>query len=399
MKHWKNFWAHWGSLLPVLLIAFWLEAVVYSQPASSASRNFSQYPGFAEWYTKNPPSESMPSAADQELLRRYRPRFFVGNDQTRFIDFYRDYVAHGTLRDGTGKVISEAVTPKLLNRYKEDPEVVFTHEPKGSPEGLPKVFGRVIRENAEWLGEPQRLTFLSYNTIFAHSGLTSGLLGWQKLGLGLVGDLVDWHQLDHYTAATVILDDSSKPIALMLQQHNYLRTYIIGEQFRFPEDGRPLIAVAHGSNELYPFSEGRRSHRAVPFLTPTNFRYMLGAGRRPVFTADDITEPEAEVGYDLAFLPPSDAFYTFKGFLGELRLLPGRDGPPGADYNTLPELKPMHLQMLGGYWRYGNEGDAARMEASFDKEKYWLAFARGQTEVFFANATCAKRWGDACAFE
>ena len=55
--------------------------------------------------------------------------------------------------------------------------------------------------------------------------------------------------------------------------------------------------------------------------------------------------------------------------------------------------------MLGGYWRTGNEGDIARMEASFQKEKFWLAFAKGQAAVFFANAACARAWGKECAFE
>ena len=97
--------------------------------------------------------------------------------------------------------------------------------------------------------------------------------------------------------------------------------------------------------------------------------------------------------------PGSGLGCRFKGFLGELRMLPGRDGPPGADYNTLPELKPMPLQMLSGYWRYQNAGDMARLHAALRKEKYWLAFAEGQREVFFSNAACAKAWGKDCAFD
>ena len=371
--------------------------------AQAASRNFSQYPGFDEWYAENPPSNDLPSLGDQALLAKHRPRFFLRAGQTGFIDFYRSYIAHGTLKSEAGAMISKTVTAELLNTHKNDPGVIFTHEPlsgrdHAAPE-TPKVYGRVARANLVWLGTPQALTFLTYNAVFAHSGLTSGLLGWQKIGLGLLGDLDDWHQLDHYTSATVILGQGDRPFAIMLQQHNYLRTYLVDEQIDLPPDGRPQIAVAEGSNELYPYVEGRTSHRAVPFLTPANFRYMLGTGRRPFFTADDITDPEVELEYQLAFLAPSDAFYTFKGFLGALRTLPGRDGPPGADYNTLPELKPMELQMLAGYWRYRNQGDISRMEVSFKHEKYWPAFAKGQLEVFFSNAACAKAWGKDCAFD
>lgn len=377
--------------------------VMIAGPTHGASRNFSQYPGFDAWYAANPPSTQLPSPEEQALLAKHRPRFFLGRGQTPFIDFYRDYVAHGTLRSEAGDVISDAVTADLLNAKKNDPGVVFTHEPPASSaewtSGPPKIYGRVARGRVDWLEGARTLTFLTYNAVFAQSGLTTGLSGWQKLGLGLLGDLEDWHQLDHYTSVTVILDGENRLFAVMLQQHNYLRTFLVGEQIRVPDDGRPQIAVAEGSNELYPHTPGRVSHRAVPFMTPQNFRYMLGAGRRPIFTADDVTEPEIEVGYELAFLAPADAFYTFKGFLGEIRTLPGRNGPPGADYNTLPYLKPMEVQMLTGYWRYRNQGDIARMEASFREEKHQLAFAKSQLHVFFANAACAKAWGAACAFD
>ena len=87
---------------------------------------------------------------------------------------------------------------------------------------------------------------------------------------------------------------------------------------------------------------------------------MMGFGERPTMSADDITDPDRIVDYEIAFLPGSDAFYSFRGFLGERRSLPGRDGPPGARYNTLPGLKPLPAQILDGYWREGNEGDWAR---------------------------------------
>jgi hypothetical protein len=41
---------------------------------------------------------------------------------------------------------------------------------------------------------------------------------------------------------------------------------------------------------------------------------------------------------------------VFQGWLGERRALPGRDGPPGADYNTLPPFKSKALQLALFYW-------------------------------------------------
>jgi hypothetical protein len=57
------------------------------------TRNFSQYPGFAEYFSANPPSHDLPSLNDRQLLRRFKPRFMIANGQAKPIDFYRDYIA------------------------------------------------------------------------------------------------------------------------------------------------------------------------------------------------------------------------------------------------------------------------------------------------------------------
>ena len=143
---------------------------LFGTPARADDLNFSQYPGFTEYFAANPPADTLPSAEDQALLTRYRPRLYIGDaaETDPPIRFYEDYIAQGRLLARDGSVIGDAVT---------------------------------------------------------------------------------------------------------------------------------------------------------------------------------------EVAYELRFLPPSDAFYMFKGFLGEKRLLPGRSGPPGASYNTLPAFKPLHRQMIAFHWR------------------------------------------------
>ncbi|HSA81586.1 MAG TPA: hypothetical protein VLE23_12265, partial [Geminicoccaceae bacterium] len=66
--------------------------------------NFSQYPGFAEWYAAHPPGEALPSAAERALLERYRPRVWLPEGHEGPIDFYRDYVAQGELRAPNGEL-------------------------------------------------------------------------------------------------------------------------------------------------------------------------------------------------------------------------------------------------------------------------------------------------------
>ncbi|ETX05526.1 MAG: hypothetical protein ETSY2_22420 [Candidatus Entotheonella gemina] len=351
--------------------------------SASTAQTFSQYPGFTEYFAANPPREALPTAQEQALLKRHQPRIYLPAHHPGLISFYDDYIAQGELIGPDGKVLSSSVTPSLLNAHKEDPRVVFEHQPNGRGQ-TPVVFGRVDYSD-RILETSQRFTLLTYHAVFRVSGIVAGVAWWQALALSIAGDLEDWHQLDHYTAATLVLDEAQQPVMLMLQQHNYTRTYLYGEALSRPEDGRPPVDVAIRSNELYPHESRRVRRRAVSFLDPKSFRYMIGAGKKPLMTADDITHPQHEAAYELRFLAPSDAFYTFKGTLGKRRWLPGRDGPPGADYNTLPSLKPPHRQLVAGYWRAGHRGDMTRLDEALATSDYIGAFLQVQMPIFRGN--------------
>ena len=365
-----------------------------------ADTNFSQYPGFAEYFAAHPPGGAA-SEADRALARRHAPRFHLPSGHEGPIDFYRDYVAHGALTTGNGVHIEEP-TQEVLNRHREDPGAVFVHVPGGgSPR--PVVYAGVERSGL-WAPDEaddasEEFTVVSYYAVFRASGLPEALPIVLEASLGLVADLDDWHQLDHYTAAFVVLDASERPLALTLQQHNYLRTHLVGETVETGSDGRFDVDVAIRSNELYPHVPERRRRRAVRFLSPEAMAFMMGFGTRPLMSADDVTDPVHLVKYDLAFLPGSDAFYTFKGYLGERRLLPGRDGPPGALYNTLPALKPLPAQILGGYWREGNEGDWTRYRRSRERGDGPAWFARAQAPVFHHNLACLRREKRDCTLQ
>lgn len=335
--------------------------------------NFSQYPGFAEWYETNPPSNALPSPDEEALLRQYQPRFYLADGAEGPIDFYRDYVAMGRLVDGDQQLISDAVTQDLLNIHKSDPTVVFTHQPKGEKTN-PVVYGRVMAESVAWPGcaEVLPLTFLSYHLVFRSSGLPAGLPWWQAGPLSLIANLDDWHQLDHYTAITLALapikGERLLPIAATFQQHNYQRSYLLGEgegegegagRLPLPGDDRIEVDIATRSNELYPHQPGLTARRAMSFMDPKGASYMVADGKAPWLAADDVTDPAHAIDPTLTFLRPDDAFYRFEGWLGERRRLPGRDGPPGADYNTLPPMKPLVHQMALSYWY---EGDLAWLD-------------------------------------
>ena len=376
----------------------WLAGLVLvCTGVAAADTNFSQYPGFAEFFAENP-AAGVPDPSDRALLRRHAPRFHLPAGHEGPVDFYRDYIAHGRLVTGEGVRI-DGPTPAELNRHRDDPAAQFVHVP-GPEAPRPVVYAGVERTD---LGAPLHLapgaeefTVAVYHLVFRVSGLPAALSGIAQASLGLVADLEDWHQLDHYTAAFVVLDADERPIALTLQQHNYLRTYLVGESVETGRDGRFDIDVAIRSNELYPHVPERRLRRAVRFLKPEAVAFMMGYGERPLMSADDVTDPDRTVEYELAFLPGSDAFYTFQGYLGERRLLPGRDGPPGARYNTLPQLKPLSVQVLGGYWRERNDGDWRRYRRSREQSGDPAEFSRAQGPVFHHNLACLRRGKAGC---
>lgn len=315
---------------------------------------FADVEGFEQIRQASPASDDPPSAAEQALLRRHQPRLYLPNDHPGPISFYDDYVAQGRLYDPDGNEISGTVDRDLLNAHKDHQRVLFRHEPRKVP-ATPVAFGRIRHDHIRL---PDAgvvdLTFLTYHFVFRTSGLPAGLPRWQWGLASLFNAHLDWHQLDHYTAATLVLDADERPVALKLQQHNYMRSYLYGLDLPELADGRPEVTAAIGSNELYPHHPERRRHRAVPYIANHTIAYLVLGEQRPRLQADDITHGEVEVPYRLDFLPPSDAFYTFRGWLGARRRLPGRTGPPGADYNTLPAFKPVGLQLMAFYWHHGH---------------------------------------------
>lgn len=372
-------------LRPALLPAL---ALLLTACGDSDEGTFAQHPGFAEFYQANPRSEAAANPAEQALLQRYRPRLFIGPGQEGPIDFYRDYIAHGTLYLSDGREL-DSITPAQLNTARDDARAEFVHEAPDAPGPSPVAYGRVDRFDTP-LGE---MTALTWHFAFRYSGLVDGLPWWKEWPAQVLSDPDDWHQLDHYTAMRLILLDDH-PVAIWMQQHNFMRTLLIGETAGLPEDDRFAIIAAIRSNEFYPYREGRTEHRAISFPTEENMEYLIVGGDAPMMGGHDVTEPDREIEYRIEFLPPADAFYSFQGRLGEKRLIWPRSGPPGADYNTLPPFKPLWLQLASGYFRDGNADDLKRLSGiRFEATGGEVA---AQAEVLAHNIECLIRDRQGC---
>jgi len=329
----------------------------------SGGQNFSEFPGFVEHFKQYPPKNTAPTEAEVTLLEQFKPTIFLAKDQRLPVNFYSDYISHGKLLID-GKVVSGQVTPELLNQHRDNPKALFKYTGDYRKAGTPTVFGRIDNEKTKFEDNEYQFTFLSYNLVFPVSGILKGLGALQSFALAVGGNLDDWHQLDHYVAVTVALLDG-KAVAATLQQHNYHTTYLLNAS-----DSGFAVDVAMRSNEIYPHSPDLSNHPAVSFLTDKNLEFVLTGNNKSAMAGFDVTHGQQAISYELAFLPQTDAFYQFKGSLGKGRLLPGRSGPPGADYATLPGLMPRLARMVTGYRAGITDEEIALYAQLFDRENF-----------------------------
>jgi hypothetical protein len=390
----------------LMLITFPLLFSFYAcSGQKSEYTTFADYPGFREVYDKKCP-DTIPSPAisdrDRRLLERFSPRFNLPPENYYPVDFYREYLPSTVLRHYPDKrVVADRVTFEVLKRYQHNKQFYLDfrlrHFQKAVLErraaerqqhhGIEKrettVYGRIYREQVSSTclsrGNCTRdLTFLKYNIVFPVSGLPAKLpAGYETLlkALGLNPD--DWHELDNFVAVHIVLDEGENPIAVLLNQHEYSRTYMTGGDIPLPPDERIVFDIAVRSNEVYPASAAEKpvEHRVIKDIF--HLPYLLSGDDPPLVRGHDITRGinsgGYEVPYQLVFLSPCDPFYRASIVLGELRPFLGkyigRDGPNGADYYTIPQLLPLGKLLQFSYLTEGAPEDIRVVEQSIDRKR------------------------------
>jgi len=378
--------------------------------AGAAAREhgtFADYPGFSDYYGKRCDARRVPlSATDQALLQRFRPRFILPPKGQFPIDFYTDYLSHAVLRRRDDKrIVADPVTPELLATVKDSSDYYLDLQldrlrasasgqggrglAYAAPHRQAVVYARIYHQPVSFStasGPVRRhFSFLKYNLVFAISGLPARLPWGSETLLRLVGfDPEDWHELDNYVAATIVLDEREAPVAVILAQHNHHRSFMVGRHIPLPEDQRLVFDIALRSNELYRDSAAPRpvAHRVIRW--GLNMKYLLTGQDPPFLRAYDLTYGRQagglDIDYQLQFLSPCDPFYTAKMMLGERRRLFGHyigwDGPPGADYYTIPLLLPMGNLLKASYYHEGEAEDIAVLTQAIDLKQQHMDFAR-----------------------
>lgn len=379
-----------------------LTAIVLVSSCDGRYRTFADVPGFKEYYQDRCKTQPpRPAQNDLKLLEKFRPRFILPPGGSYPIDFYRDYLPYTVLKSWPDKkVIAVDVTRALLEKHLQDRGAYLDFDTvryradgmdlrregrssQPGPDRTPVVYGRVYREDVSFPDnnggiEKHELTFLKYNVVFATSGLPAELSFMSRFSLAITGfDKDDWHVLDNFVAAHIVLDNHETPIAVVLAQHNHHRTFLLGKDIPNPPDGRIPFDIAMRSNEIYPASNssGIVKHRVI--RRSLHLDYLLSGENGPFLKGSDLTRGinagGGEFEYDLKVISPCDPLYTSQMLLGQLRpvlgLNIGRNGPPGSDYYNNPKLLPMGNMLKFAYLKDGDPEDIAVVRHAIDRKR------------------------------
>jgi hypothetical protein len=364
--------------------------------------SFSDYPGFGEYFKDRcSEREAAPSVTeeDRRLLSKYSPRIILPPGGRYPVNFYRDYLPHTVLRRyADNEIILHKVSPDVLREYEHNKQFYldFQYEKFRSsgldlrvspengtayPENIPAAYGRVYREYVDFPC-PSRgicyrsLTFLKYNFVFPISGLPARLPAGYEFVLKLAGlDPDDWHELDNFVSIHIVLNKDERPVAVLLAQHDYHRSYVIGKDSTVPADMRLVFDIALRSNEVYPGSGGEIPVEHPAVASYRHLKYLISSEDLPLLSGQDVTFGQqaggVETPYTLDYLSPCDPFYTASIILGEPRfffgIYVGRSGPNGADYYTVPELMALGKLLKFSYLQEGDEGDIKMLEHTIDE--------------------------------
>jgi hypothetical protein len=329
-------------------------------------------------YDKSDPG-SEPSGKDKDLLKQFSPRAFVAPGGMLPVDFYEFYLPKTVVKDREqkGKVIKKKPAKEFLKDIEREKRYYLDYVGPMMPcddcnDYTATGYGRLFREKVIFSidgsgGNSKAIVVLKYNFVFPFSGLP-GKIGLFKEALSkIVADPLKFHELDIHGAIHIILNEENIPVVILLAQHNHFRSYLIGKDVTWPRDGHVPVCFAERSNEPYlcPQGEMPKFHRAVG--DPKHIAYIIDGRDKPFMSGNDIVYgPGAggkEISYDLKFLPDRDPLYLSwipLGDRGKVLFWENyyRQGPPGIDFNTWPELKKYGDLMQFWYLRDGNSEDA-----------------------------------------
>ncbi len=320
----------------------------------------------------------------QALLEKFRPRIYVAPGGLLPIDFYQDYLPNTVVKNASNTIVNATPDRRYLKNIERNygyyldyqgEHITTTAVDLSNYTGV--IYGRLYREEMRLpTAAPDAPTkhylILKYSAVFSASGLPARLPWYKGLGAALAGDTDVWHELDIHGAIQVLVNEKThQPEILLLAQHNHFRAYVVGKDIpAWGADRQIMVCYAQRSNEPYPCPTDTDISRHRTVGNPGNFSFVLTGENALWDGSEDVVYSEqagaSEISYELRFLPSRDPLYVSWIPLGDkmkiLGLFPTfyREGPPGMDMNTFPDLK--KYTDIANFW-YFKEGDieAARL--------------------------------------
>jgi hypothetical protein len=319
-------------------------------------------------------------AGDRVLLERFLPRVWIGPHSTAPIDFYETYLPQSVIRDSEDKVVVRGPSREELKARERTMGLYVDFEGDHYPcrgeacrGRTAPLYGTVFHEELGG-GEGllnRKIAILRFSAVFPASGLPMGLSGWQRVLGGLAGDLDVWHELDMHGAYFLIVDEeTAEPLVVLLAQHNHFRTFIVGQDWAWPEDDRVNICYADRSNEPYPCPVAGEPATAPATGQPSSLRYIFTGKDSPMDGSYDLVHGGESGGTPLETklltLSEQDPLYSSWINLGDKRKIFWffasffRFGPPGMNLNRFPKLK-SHMDIARFYYLDPLDEEAFKM--------------------------------------
>lgn len=201
--------------------------------------------------------------------------------------------------------------------------------------------------------------------VFPYSGLPANTSKFKLAISSIIGNKKAWHELDIHGAYHLIIDEETmKAVGILLNQHNYHHSFVLGKDFILPDNGKIKLAISKYSNEPYLWKEKAETIRTSgsPFKG-INYIYHktnYGGLNSGLDYLGNKKEME-EINPILVTLKPNNPLYTSHMLLGDKKKIFGfipswyLVGPPGMDFYSHPAMK--NLSDLFCFWHINPHDD------------------------------------------
>lgn len=349
----------------LILILFGLSYILYVQNKPS-SFTYEDYLNLDQGSMTN---ISQDDEHLKQLLEEFKPQIYVHEDSYYPLDFYEDYVSNASLYSSELMVkrLKDSISSEDLQEYASSSDYFVDYEVdhmslldlKSDSVSAP-IYGRGYRSTLSNDSGELDLIFLKYTLAFPYSGLPADTSKLKLFGSNIIGDSLNWHELDIHGAIHIVLKaDNYEPVGIILAQHNHHFVQLVNEEFIWPENNRVKIAIAKYSNEPYLVlnENDSRSERVVG--NPMNYEFLFGLTDKVPLTGGydyipNIAKESILVEVNVKQLPLDDPLYKAGMKLGDEKRVLGlyktyfMDGPPGADLYTMPAT--IDLVDLMAFW-------------------------------------------------